>query len=84
MNIKLLTEHHLGFLSLKMGRTGLSESTLVKMSHCWKSYVTAQIYVKLSVRSHKANSSYIFDRGFFLHTGYIRFVHVDYNEGFGF
>ena len=42
MNIKLLTERHLEFLSLKGGFTGLSESTLVKMSHCWKSHATAQ------------------------------------------
>ena len=46
MNIKLLTEHHLEFLNLKEGCTGLSESTLVKMPHCWKSHVAAQ--VKLS------------------------------------
>ena len=31
MSVKLLTEHHLEFLSLKGGCTGLSESTLVKM-----------------------------------------------------
>ena len=37
MIIKLLTEHHLAFLSLKGGCTGSSESTLVKMSNCWKS-----------------------------------------------
>ena len=30
MSVKLLTEHHLEFLSLKGGCTGLSESTLVK------------------------------------------------------
>ena len=30
MTLKLLTEHHLEFLSLKGGCTGLSESTLVK------------------------------------------------------
>ena len=30
MNIKLLTEHHLEFISLKEGCTGLSESTLVQ------------------------------------------------------
>ena len=29
------------FLSLKVGCTGSSESTLVKMPHCWKSHVTA-------------------------------------------
>ena len=41
MIVKLLTEHHLEFLSLKGGCTGLSESTLVKMPHCWKSHVAA-------------------------------------------
>ena len=30
MSVKLLTEHHLEFLSLKRGCTGSSESTLVK------------------------------------------------------
>ena len=39
--VKLLIEHHLEFLSLKGGCSGLSESTLVKMSHCWKSHVMA-------------------------------------------
>ena len=43
MNIKLLTEHHLEFLSLKGGRKGSSESTHVKMPHCWKSNVAAHI-----------------------------------------
>ena len=42
MTVKLLTEHHLEFLSLKGGRIGAYESTLVKMSHCWKSHVAAQ------------------------------------------
>ena len=40
MSVKLVTEHHLEFLSLKGGCTGssgASESTLVKMPHCWKS-----------------------------------------------
>ena len=37
MNVMLLTEHHLEFLSLTRGCTGSSESTLVKMPHCWKS-----------------------------------------------
>ena len=41
MNIKLLTEHHLELLSLTGGCTGLSESTLVKISHCWNSLVMA-------------------------------------------
>ena len=40
-SVKLLTEHYLKFLSLKGGCTGLSESTLVKLPHCWKSHVMA-------------------------------------------
>ena len=40
MTVKLLTEPHLRFLSLKVGCTGSSESTLVKIPHCWKSRVT--------------------------------------------
>ena len=43
MVVKLLTEHHLECLSLKGGCRGSSESTLVKMPHCWKSHVTAYI-----------------------------------------
>ena len=46
MIVKLLTEHHLEFLSLKGGCRGSSESTLVKMPNCWKSHTLAQfIYV---------------------------------------
>ena len=43
MTVKLLTEHHFKFVSLKGGCTGSSESTLVKMPHCWKSHVMAHI-----------------------------------------
>ena len=43
MNIKLLTEHYLEFLSLKGGCTGLSESIHVKVPHCWKSRAASQI-----------------------------------------
>ena len=43
MGVKLLTEHHLDFLSLTGGCTGSSEFTLVKMLHCWKSHVTTQL-----------------------------------------
>ena len=35
----------LEFLSLKESYTGSSESTLVKMPHCWKSHVTARLYI---------------------------------------
>ena len=40
-----MAEHNLEFLSLKGGYTGLSESTLVKMPHCWKSRVVAHVCV---------------------------------------
>ena len=48
MIIKLLTEHHLEFLSLKGGCRGWSESTLGKMSNCWKSPATAQFLFQVS------------------------------------
>ena len=43
MSVKLLIEHHFEFLSLKENCTGSSESTLVKMPHCWKSHAAAHI-----------------------------------------
>ena len=45
MIVKLLTEHHLEFLSVKAGCTGSSESIHVKIPHCWKSHVSAQIMI---------------------------------------
>ena len=45
MSLKLLTEQCLELLSLKGGCTCLSEATLVKMLHCWKSHVTALLSV---------------------------------------
>ena len=45
MTVKLLTGHHLEFLSFKGCCTGPSESTLVKLSHCWKSHVVARVGV---------------------------------------
>ena len=45
MTVKLLTEHNLELVGLTGGCTGLSESTLVKMPHCWKSLVAAQIHI---------------------------------------
>ena len=45
LEYKLLTEEHLEFLSLTGGCTGSSESTLVKMSHCWKSHAVAHIII---------------------------------------
>ena len=43
MIVKLLTEHHLKFLSLKGGCRGSSESTHVKIPHCWKSHALAHL-----------------------------------------
>ena len=43
MIVKLLTEHNLEFVSLKGGCRGSSESTIVKMPHCWKSHALAHI-----------------------------------------
>ena len=37
INVKLVTEQHFEFLSLK-GCTGSSQSTIIKMPHCWKSH----------------------------------------------
>ena len=44
MSVMLLTEQHLEVQSLEGGCTGSSESTLVKMQHCSKSHVTAQLF----------------------------------------
>ena len=48
MIVKLLTEHHLEFLSLKGGCTGSSESTHVKMPNCWKSHTTTHFVFRFS------------------------------------
>ena len=48
MIVKLLTEHHLEFLSLNGGCRGSYESTLFKMSNCWKSHATAHMYMRLN------------------------------------
>ena len=66
MIVKLLTEHHLEFLSLTGGCGGSSESTLVKMSNCWKSQSTAHIAHAVNVQNTKFQRcnvyiSYIFD-----------------------
>ena len=41
----LLAERHSEFLNLKKDCTGSSESTLVKLSHCWKSHGMAHFIV---------------------------------------
>ena len=52
MIVKLLTEHHLEFLSLKGGCRGSSESTHVKMPHCWKSHALAQFIFSIKKMWH--------------------------------
>ena len=42
MIVKLMAERHLEFLSLKGGCRGSSESTHVKIPHCWESHALAQ------------------------------------------
>ena len=49
MIVKLLVEHHLGFLSLKGGRRGSSESTHGKMPHCWKAHALAHLPLMMPV-----------------------------------
>ena len=58
MIVKLLTEHHLEFLSLKGGCRGSSESTLVKISHCWKSHAAAQFVLFQLILYISVNSSF--------------------------
>ena len=48
--VKLLTEHHLEFLSFKGGCTGSYESTLVKMPHCWKSHIVVQMLKLMNMK----------------------------------
>ena len=43
MDLRLLIEHRLEFLSLKVGCSGSCESTFVEIAHCWKSHVTFQL-----------------------------------------
>ena len=43
MIVKLLTEHHLEFLSLKGDCRGSSESKHLKMSNRWKSHVLVHL-----------------------------------------
>ena len=60
MTVKLLTEHHLEFLSFKGGCRGSSESTHVKMSHCWKSRALAHFCCDI-LNHVKSDVSILFD-----------------------
>ena len=52
MIVKLLTEHHLEFLSFTGGGTCSYESTHVKMLHCWKSHALAHNIVTIGTHAH--------------------------------
>ena len=58
MIVKLLTEHHLEFLSLKGGCTGSSEFTHVKMAHCWKSHALAPLTISKPSRGPDARNKF--------------------------
>ena len=60
LTVKLLTDHHLEFLSLKGGCTGSSASTLVKMPHCWKTHVAA--HMKMEAKGKISASRYVHAR----------------------
>ena len=47
MSVKLLTEHHLEFLSLKGGCTGSSESTLIVGNHMQEKPITRIFFTEL-------------------------------------
>ena len=56
MIVKLLTEDNLESLSLKRGCTGSSESTLVKMTHCWKLHAVAHFRKELTYLKQESKS----------------------------
>ena len=60
MSVKLLTEYDLEFISLTGRYTGSYESTLVKMPHCWKSLVAAQVSSFAIVLSVKCDKFLVF------------------------
>ena len=60
MIVKLLTEHHLEFLSLKGGCRGSLRVYMphVKVPHCWKSHAMAhllndQVWEGMSIEEHQ-------------------------------
>ena len=72
MGVKLLTEYHLDFLSLKGGCTGSYESIHVKIPHCWKSHVAAHIWFygdRIWIRWKRKQNWILYMYGF-METGY--------------
>ena len=62
MALRLLTELILEFPSLKGGTAGLSDSTLVKMPHCWKSHIMAHIVFTLFLTKYLFKSTKVLVR----------------------
>ena len=53
MALRVLTELCLEFLSVRGGCTGSSESTRVKLPHCWKLHVTAHLVEVITFKNSK-------------------------------
>ena len=75
------TKFHLKFLSSTEGRTGSSESTLLKVPHCWKSRVAAHFfkntpvaiiyaYIKVLYKLNTSNSQIGSKAAFEIHKGH--------------
>ena len=62
ITVKLLSKQQLEILSLSGGCAGSSESTLVKMPHCWESYVTAQLVMTGKFYANITNEAIEFGR----------------------
>ena len=75
MTVKLLTEHHLEFLSAKGGCAGSSESKLIKMPHCWKPHVAAQMTILLDQMAIFTKSVHHHIRTFFFYRLVPRWCH---------
>ena len=65
MTVKIVTIHNLEFLSLRQDCTGWSESTLVKMPYCWKSYVMAHLML-CSTEAFQMSKKNFFDESLML------------------
>ena len=62
MTVKLLTEQHLKFISLKGGCASLFESNYVKMPHRWISRVVAHFTIVWSLVATSRSFAEKFDR----------------------
>ena len=71
MIVKLLTEHHVECPSLTGGCRGSSDSTLVKMSNCWKAHAAAHIMCIFLIQVQKESLFWymlLIDQLFFIST----------------